>query len=299
MILARSSIVTLWLIGALVRVQRSLAVALVCASCSSPQINSGGAGFCRTSSGRASSKTPSSACSSPVASSREAPMRPLGSVLRRVSPSSSLTLSSGARDVRGCSGLVNSDGMRRPSGSACSKGSSVVVMHGHRMCNDIDLDSVFVPHSRFSLCSSVVSGSSQRNDSCGEHGSALGHKNSCNSHAVEQRRLVRVLDLVFGVGRLAAEELASPQQIPGRLHDETWAGLFCGTRARGFPGWWKSFRSVLLQWLVLHVLITLLSDLGQAELFGTCWVGHSWRKQIGLVYGCSLVPSKERIFFFP
>ena len=92
----------------------------------------------------------------------------LGSVLWRVPPSSSLTISSGAsgrgaegrsasasqgtalraRDVRGCSGLVNSDGMRRPSGGACSKGSSAVVMHGHRMRSDFDLDSVFVPRSR-------------------------------------------------------------------------------------------------------------------------------------------------------
>ena len=38
-----------------------------------------------------------------------------------------------ARDVRGCLGLVNSGGMRKPSGS---KDSSVVVMHGHRMRSD-------------------------------------------------------------------------------------------------------------------------------------------------------------------
>ena len=44
---------------------------------------------------------------------------------------------------------------------------------------------------------------------------------------------------------------------------------------------WKSRQGVLLWWPVLHVLITLLSHLGQAELFGTCWVGHSWRKQQG------------------
>ena len=28
-----------------------------------------------------------------------------------------------------------------------------------------------------------------------------------------------------GVGRPAVEKLASPQQAPGRLHDETWEGL--------------------------------------------------------------------------
>ena len=72
-----------------------------------------------------------------------------------------------ARDVRGCPGLVKSDGIRKPPGS---KDSSVVVMHGHRMRSDFDLDSVFVPHSRsFSLCSSVVSKvshSSQSINSC-------------------------------------------------------------------------------------------------------------------------------------
>ena len=80
-----------------------------------------------------------------------------------------------ARDVRGCPGLVKSEGMRKASGS---KDSSVVVMHGHRMRSDFDLDSAFVPHSSsFSLCSSVVSevrNSSHSINSCGEHGSALG-----------------------------------------------------------------------------------------------------------------------------
>ena len=79
-----------------------------------------------------------------------------------------------------------------------------------------------------------------------------------------------------------------------------WKGqAFCKTRTCSFPWKRKSCRSVLLWWLVLHVLITLLCHLGQAESFGTCWVGHSWRKQIGLVYGCSVVPSKGRIFFLP
>ena len=66
----------------------------------------------------------------------------------------------------------------------CSKDSSVVVVHGNRTRSDFGLDSVFVPHSRsFSLCSSVVSkvsNSGESINSCGEHGGALGHKNSCN-----------------------------------------------------------------------------------------------------------------------
>ena len=70
----------------------------------------------------------------------------------------------------------------------------------------------------------------------------------------------------------------------------------CRTRACSFPRKRKSFRGVLLWWPVLHVLITLLSHLDQAELFGTCWVGHSSRKQQGLGYGCSEETSKGRFF---
>ena len=47
------------------------------------------------------------------------------------------------------------------------------------------------------------------------------------------------------------------------------------------------------------VLLTLLCHLGKAELSGTCWAGHSWRNQIGLGYGCSVVPLEERVFFLP
>ena len=59
-------------------------------------------------------------------------------------------------------------------------------------------------------------------------------------------------------------ESTHTQQTPLKLHEETWAGLL---RNQG-P---KIFREVeivpgvLLKWLVLHVLITLLSLLGQAE----------------------------------
>ena len=143
-----------------------------------------------------------------------------------------------ARDVRGSPAHVNSDGMRKASGS---KDSSVVVMHGHRMPSAFDLDSVFVPHSRlFSLCSSVVSkvsNSSQSIYSCGEHGSALGQKNSCNVHAAEVRGGTKAL----------------------------YGPAYFKTRARRFSGRWKSFQGVQQLWPVLHVLIILLSHLGQAE----------------------------------
>ena len=128
------------------------------------------------------------------------------------------------RDVRG----VNSE-MRKASSS---KDSSVVVMHGHHMRNDFDLDSVFVPHSRsFSLCSSVVSkvSNSSSINSCGEHGGASGHKNSCTVHAAEVRGGTKALSMStrLGVRCPAVEELASPQQAPGSLHEEVWTSILC------------------------------------------------------------------------
>ena len=104
-------------------------------------------------------------------------------------------------------------------------------MHGHRMRSDFDLDSVFVPHSRsFSLCSSVVGevcNSSHSINSCGEHGSALGHKNSCNLHSAGVLGGTQALSMSTWLrfGRPAVEKLASPQQAPGRLHEDAWAGL--------------------------------------------------------------------------
>ena len=74
-------------------------------SCSSPQINSGGAGICRTSSGRALSKTLSGACSSPVAPGVGALLRPPGSVSRRVPSSRATTVTQRvACSSRGASG---------------------------------------------------------------------------------------------------------------------------------------------------------------------------------------------------
>ena len=96
----------------------------------------------------------------------------------------------------------------------------------------------------------------------------------------------------------AGKKLSFSQQQPRKVHDEVWAGLL---KKQGplSSRRWKSFRGVLSPWLVLRVLITLLCHLGQVELFGTCWVGHSWRKQLGLAYGCFVVPSKGRVFSLP
>ena len=113
-----------------------------------------------------------------------------------------------------------------------------------------DFDSAFIPHARsFSLHPSLVS-----NNSCGAHGvggtnscgsvhggvmhdnssgmhvnsyGALGHKNSCHVHAAEVRRGTKALSTStrFGVRCPAVEELASPQQAPGSLHEEVWASI--------------------------------------------------------------------------
>ena len=74
----------------------------------------------------------------------------------------------------------------------------------------------------------------------------------------------------------------------------------CVTRARRFSGKWKSYRGVLSVGLVLHVLIVAPEP---------PWPGREtrnmlgwsllWRKQKGLGYGCSGVPSKGRIFSLP
>ena len=157
-----------------------------------------------------------------------------------------------------------------------------------------DLASSFVPHARlFSLHPSLVA-----ENSCGSHGvgamnscgsmhgvvmndnssgmhvnswDALGHKNSCNLHAAGMQGRTTALSTStrLGFGRPAVEMLASQQQASPKLHVEAWAGLLRNQDLH-FPRKRNSCRGVLLQWPVLHVLITLLSHLGQAELFGTC-----------------------------
>ena len=67
-----------------------------------------------------------------------------------------------------------------------------------------------------------------------------------------------------GVRRPAVEKLASPQQVPLKLHEETWAGLL-KNRGLRISRRWKSYRGVLSVWHVLHVLIILLSHLGRVE----------------------------------
>ena len=42
-----------------------------------------------------------------------------------------------------------------------------------------------------------------------------------------------------------------------------------------------------------------LELLGPGKVIKTCWVDHNWRKQLGLGFGCSVVPSQARVFSLP
>ena len=187
-----------------------------------------------------------------------------------------------------------------------------------------DFDSAFIPHARsFSLHPSLVS-----NNSCGAHGvggtnscgsvhggvmhdnssgmhvnsyGALGHKNSCHVHAAEVRRGTKALSTStrFGVRCPAVEELASPQQAPGSLHEEVWASILqnqgpkifreveitpgcaatvacpsCPDHSPEPPGPGRIIRN-MLGWSLLEKM----------------------RWDVG--YGCFVVPFRGRIFFLP
>ena len=84
-------------------------------------------------------------------------------------------------------------------------------------------------HGDMNSCGSVHGGVMHDNssgmhvNSCG----ALGRKNSCPVHAAEVRRGTKALSMStrIGVGCPAVDKLASPQQAPGRLHDEVWTSI--------------------------------------------------------------------------
>ena len=124
-------------------------------------------------------------------------------------------------------------------------------------------------HGDLNSCGSVHGGVMHDNssgvpvNSCG----ALGHKNSCHVHAAEVRRGTEALSMStrIGVGCPAVEKLASPQQASGRLHDEGMGQHTTKPGPRRFSGRWKLFQGVQPLWPVLHVVIILLSHLGQAE----------------------------------
>ena len=62
----------------------------------------------------------------------------------------------------------------------------------------------------------------------------------------------------------AGKKRSFSQEQARKLHEEMWANLF-EKQGPLISGRWKSFRGVLLWWLVLHVLFVLLSHLGQVE----------------------------------
>ena len=214
-----------------------------CNAYSSPEAAGCGTGMCRTSSGRASSKSLSSACSSPVASGRSAALRPPGSVLRRGSSSSVSTMTQ--------SGACSSPGASR---RGAELGRSVSALQGKaRKCSEVSFSELFdrcmSPSQRVAHVSDCVTSllSTPTRDmhinSCGSmHGGvmhdnssglhvnscgALGHKNSCHVHAAEVRGRTKAQSTSTrcGVRCPAVEELASPQQAPGSLHGEVWASI--------------------------------------------------------------------------
>ena len=103
----------------------------------------------------------------------------------------------------------------------------------------------------------------------------------------------------LGVGRPAVEKLASPQQPPGRLHEETWAGLL---RNQG-P---KIFREVeIAPGCAVTVACPSCPDhspepAGPGRIIRNTLGWSLEEKNVGI--WCMVVPwcpSSEQSFFFP
>ena len=113
-----------------------------------------------------------------------------------------------------------------------------------------------------------------------------GHRNSCNSHAAGVRGGTKApsMSTRLGVRCPAVEKLASPQQAPASLHGEMWAGIL---QKQG-P---KIFREVkIVSGCAVRVARPSCPDYSPGP-------PGPGRKQSSLEYGCSVVPSKGRIFF--
>ena len=100
----------------------------------------------------------------------------------------------------------------------------------------------------------------------------------------------------LGVGRPAVEKLASPQQAPGRLHEEAWAGLLQKQGPR------ISQEVEIVPGCAVTVACPSCLDNssvspGPGRVFRDMLAGQSWRKQQGLGYGVSGEPSKEENLF--
>ena len=124
------------------------------------------------------------------------------------------------------------------------------------------------------------------------HDSSCARVNALQNSRMERGRHARGGMKRSSMGSLCKVRLSAwkkrsfSQQESGKVHEEAWTGLLqkqglrISEEVEIVPG-------VLSRWRVLHVLITLLCHLGQAELFGTCWAGQSWRTQLGLGVPCS------------
>ena len=100
------------------------------------------------------------------------------------------------------------------------------------------------------------------------------------------------------VRRPAVEKLASPQQAPLKLHEETWAGLL---KNRGLR---ISQEVEIVPGCAVRVTRPSRPDYsseppGPGRVIRNMLGWSRLVKQKGLGYGCSGVPSKERIFFSP
>ena len=133
-------------------------------------------------------------------------------------------------------------------------------------------------------------------NSCG----AQEHRNSCNLHAagVLGGTKASSMSTRTGVRCPAVEKLASPQQAPGSLHAETWEGLL---RIQG-P---KIFRDVeIVPGCAVAVACPSCPDYspeppGPGRIIRNMLGWTLEETNLGLVYGCSVVPPREESFFFP
>ena len=215
--------------------------------------------------------------------------------------------SAGSRDPGTCSSALKGKGLNSSQSFVdlfvpCSSPSQRV----HLVDSVVQLSSsqdTHNMHGDMNSCGSVHGGDVHDNSSelhvnpCG----ALGHKNSCHVHAAEVRRGTKALSMStrIGVGCPAAEKLASPQQAPGRLHDEVWASILLNQGP-------KIFREVEI---VPGCAVTVACPSCPDHSPEPPEPGRTIRNMLGWSleeknvvasgYGCSVAPSKGRIFFLP
>ena len=93
--------------------------------------------------------------------------------------------------------------------------------------------------------------------------------------------------------RLSAGKNFFPQQQSRKVHGDMWASLLKKQGPR------ISWEVEIIPGCAAMVACPSCHDNYLEPTGPGRWVGHSWRKQLGMVYGCSVVPSKVRVFFLP